>query len=461
MTLPYYKGMSVNACCAAPDDAGKGGTATNYSMTVRAVSEAGMIHIEELLSKKIGLEPESIGRKRIADIVNTRMELFRIDDVNKYLQRLKSDPAELEGLIEDVTVPETWFFRDIESFNYLKKYVRDECPASERKIFRVLSVPCSTGEEPYSIAMTLLEAGLLPEDFQIDAVDINPKTIATAKRAVYGKSAFRGGNIDYRDMYFTPSEEGFVLDPAVAALVNFYRDNFTQSHALWNHGPYEAIFCKNLLIYLTDDARKKVFDNINRLLVPKGIVFNGHAELISFLQYGYKPVKHPRSFACMKMEAGNEEVSVSHKTKRQIPLLQNHALKTKGSKQSRLTLPAEPLPGSNGAKTGAAPKAQGEAEKLAAIRELADAGSLDRALSLCRQFIKKNDHNKEAYYLAGLINLALNNFDKAEGFFQKVLYLDPSHYEALLHMKLLYEKKGDLIKASAMQGRIKRSEAGA
>lgn len=455
MTLPYCKGMSLEACCAAPDNAGQGGTAG-------AVSEAGMIHIEDLLSKKIGLEPQSIGRKRIADVVGTRMELSLIDDVNKYLHKLKSDPAELEGLIEDVTVPETWFFRDNESFNYLKKYAHDEkVSTTEKKIFRVLSVPCSTGEEPYSIAMTLLEAGLLPVDFQIDAVDINPKTIATAKRAVYGKSAFRGGNTDYRDTYFAPSEEGFVLDPAVAALVNFYSDNFTQPHALWNHGPYQAIFCKNLLIYLTDDARKKVFDNINRLLVPKGIVFNGHAELISFLQYGYKPIKHPRSFACMKMEAVMEEVSASHTTKRQMPLSQNNALKTKGSKQSRLALPAEPLPRNKGVRTGAVPKVQGEAEKLAAIRELADAGSLDRALSLCRQFVKKNDHNKEAYYLAGLINLALNNFDKAEGFFQKVLYLDPSHYEALLHMKLLYEKKGDHLKASAMQGRIKRSEAGA
>jgi len=461
MTLPYYKGMSVNACCAVPDDAGKGGTTANHSFTGSAVSEVGMVHVEELLSKKIGLEPESIGRKRIADAVNTRMELFMIDDVNKYLHKLRSDPAEFEELIEDVTVPETWFFRDTESFNYLKKYVHDENPASERNIFRVLSVPCSTGEEPYSIAITLLEAGLLPEDFQIDAVDINPKTIETAKQAVYGKGAFRGENKDYRDKYFTHSKEGFVLDPTIAGSVNFYRDNFTQPHALWNHGPYQIIFCKNLLIYLTSDARKKVFDNIDRLLVPKGIVFNGHAELISFLQYGYKPIKHPRSFACMKIEVGKEEVSVSHKTKTQIPLLQNHALKTKVSKQSRLALPAEPLPRSNGAKTGAAPKVPGETEKLAAIRELADAGSLDRALSMCRQFIKKNDHNKEAYYLAGLINLALNNFDKAENFFQKVLYLDPSHYETLLHMKFLYEKKGDHVKSSAMQGRIKRSEAGA
>jgi chemotaxis protein methyltransferase WspC len=127
-------------------------------------------------------------------------------------------------------------------------------------------------------------------------------------------------------------------------------------------------------------------------------------------------------------------------------------------KQSRLSVPSESLPQKDRAKTGYVSDSQSEAEKLATVRALADAGSLDRALTMCRQFLKKHEHNKEAYYLMGLINLALNSFDKAETFFQKVLYLDPRHYEALIHMKLLYEKKGDQVKASAMKGRIERSE---
>jgi len=246
-------------------------------------------------------------------------------------------------------------------------------------------------------------------------------------------------------------------------LVNFYRDNFVQPYALRDRGPYQIIFCKNLLIYLNDDARKRVFDNINRLLLPKGIVFTGHAELMPFLQYGYRPIKHSRSFACTKIEAGED--SAAHKVRRlNSPgyLCKDEKLKKSIYKREEAKAP--------GAKADAAinksiPKAdlkelrQDEKKSsILMIRKLADKGSLNEALIMCEQFLNKHKHNKEAYYLMGLINLALNIFDEAEVFFQKALYLDPSYYEALLHMKLLYEKKGDQAKASAIKGRIKRFE---
>jgi chemotaxis protein methyltransferase WspC len=434
------------------------------SEAANAAPEAVMLYIEGLLSNKIGLEPESLGRRHIAGVVRARMERSMIDNLNEYLHMLESDPDEIEKLIEDVTVQETWFFRDNESFIYLKKYLHDINPSGYKKnIFKVLSVPCSTGEEPYSIAITLLEAGLLPEHFQIDAIDINPRAIETAKLAVYGKGAFRGEKRDYKDKYFTGSEEGFILDPAIAGSVNFYRENFMQPCFMEENGPYHVIFCKNLLIYLTDDARKKIFDNIDRLLLPEGIVFTGHAELMPFLQYGYRPVRHSRSFACRKQEAG--EGSASHKVK--MPDSPGHLHmdeKLKNSFYNREkagTYGAEADVSIDKIVAEANPKRQKRDNKLSIsmIRKLADEGSLNEALVLCEQFLGKHKHDKEAYYLMGLINLALNIYDTAEAFFQKALYLDPSYYEALLHMKLLHEKKGDHAKASVMEARIKRFKA--
>ncbi len=89
---------------------------------------------------------------------------------------------------------------------------------------------------------------------------------------------------------------------------------------------------------------------------------------------------------------------------------------------------------------------------------LADKGALDKALPLCKQFLELHPRDKDAYCLMGLIKLALDAFAEAEGFFQKALYLDPQHYDTLVHMGLLYEKKGDLAKASLIRGRIKRIE---
>ena len=421
--------------------------------------------IEKRLSETFGLDPESIGKKNIADAVNSIMRASGMHDMHHYLKMLESSPEELEQLAEQVVVPETWFFRDRESFNFLKKYAEKIQHSSYPvKTLRILSVPCSTGEEPYSIAMTLLEAGLPPERFRIDAVEISQKALGIAERAVYGKGSFRGENRDYQYRYFTRSEEGFELDRAITGLVHFYRDNFVQPDALRNHEPYQCVYCKNLLIYLTDDARKMVFANIDRLLVPEGVVFTGHAEMMSFFQYGYSPVKHSRSFACRKTD--NAE-----KIESGLPVQSSSA-----AAASAVTAAASAVT-KNSAKTGHGSPARRHREGtgnadgspvrrhreeptpesvLARVRVLADRGDLREALKLCGQFLKEHSGNKEAYYLMGLINLALDSFAGAEDFFQKALYLDPFYYEALLHMSLLYEKKDDQARASIIRGRIRR-----
>ena len=403
--------------------------------------------IEKFLSETFGFDPESIGRKNIADAVNSRMRTSMVHDVSHYLKMLKSYPEELEKLVEQVVVPETWFFRDRESFNFLRKHIEKTRHSSyPAKTLRILSVPCSTGEEPYSIAMALLEAGLSPERFRIDAIDISQKAIGIAKRAVYGKGSFRGENKGYQDRYFTPVEGGFKLDPAITGLVHFYQDNFVQPHAIRNYEPYQCVFCKNLLIYLTDDARKKVFANLDRLLIPEGVVFTGHSEMMSFLRYGYNPVKHSRSFACRKADNAEKiESGIS------IP-----SLSTVAANATVSTVTASPAKMEHGSPAHRNSEEAAPDAVLARVRALADKGDLEEALKLCGQFLKEHSDNKEAYYLMGLINLALDSFARAEDFFQKALYLDPCYYEALLHMRLLYEKRDDQARASIIGERIRR-----
>ena len=137
--------------------------------------------IEALLRQKIGLDANSIGSRTIARAVEQRQIACGLPDRAAYLRHLQTVARELEELIETVVVPETWFFRDTEPFVYLNQYVRSEWLKANFSILRVLSVPCSTGEEPYSIAMTLLDSGLNPTQFCIDAVDVhkNKKSVPT------------------------------------------------------------------------------------------------------------------------------------------------------------------------------------------------------------------------------------------------------------------------------------------
>src|SRR5262249_52444873 len=143
--------------------------------------------IVALLGHTIGLNPEAIGVETIVRAVRQRMAQCGTSDVQTYLDRIQTSEPELQALIDEVVVPETWFFRDQMPFAYLGRYVMAEwLPSHQHGVLRVLSLACSTGEEPYSVAMALLDTGLPPQHFHIDAVDISHKALHRAQGAVYG-----------------------------------------------------------------------------------------------------------------------------------------------------------------------------------------------------------------------------------------------------------------------------------
>jgi chemotaxis protein methyltransferase WspC len=116
--------------------------------------------IEALLQKAMGLKVTSIGKPTLDRSVERRMKALSIDDKDAYVEKLKSSAHELKELIEEVVIPETWFFRDQEPFKAMIQYlVTQWAPIHQNNLFKVLSIPCSTGEEPYSLTMSLLSSG--------------------------------------------------------------------------------------------------------------------------------------------------------------------------------------------------------------------------------------------------------------------------------------------------------------
>lgn len=181
--------------------------------------------IEAMLRQKIGLDANSIGSRTIARAVEQRRVACGLRDQTSYFQHLQTSAKELEELIETVVVPETWFFRDKEPFVYLSQYVTSQWLKANFSILRVLSVPCSTGEEPYSIAMTLLDSGLTPNQFCIDAVDISKRALLKAKQALYSKRAFRGGGVEAKLRYFEQVADSYQVRPIVRDTVKFIQGN--------------------------------------------------------------------------------------------------------------------------------------------------------------------------------------------------------------------------------------------
>src|SRR5438067_1000584 len=146
--------------------------------------------IEHLLRENMGLSIPSVGAGIIDCAVKRRMATCGCTMEEQYVLRIESDVSELQELIEAVVVPETWFFRDSESYVALANWVmQDWLRNNLAETLKILSVPCSTGEEPYSIAMTLLSLGIPASGFRIDAVDISATHLSAAAAGRYSTNS--------------------------------------------------------------------------------------------------------------------------------------------------------------------------------------------------------------------------------------------------------------------------------
>src|ERR1700722_3528138 len=179
------------------------------------------VGFENLLRQKMGLTAASIGSPAVERAVKSRMADLGYAQAADYGCYLSASAEELQELIEAVVVPETWFFRDPQAYVALARLVTEEL----RSALRVLSIPCSTGEEPYSLVMSLLDAGFLPQQLRVDAVDISARALAVAKRGVYGSNSFRGADLTFRDKYFQPTAKGYAMTEPVRTHVMFHQRN--------------------------------------------------------------------------------------------------------------------------------------------------------------------------------------------------------------------------------------------
>jgi chemotaxis protein methyltransferase WspC len=248
--------------------------------------------IAALLKERTGLDAASIAVGCVERAVKERLGEQGIGDLQVYWERLCASDRELQALIEAIVVPETWFFRDHEAFAALVRVVREEWLAKHAQgTLRLLSLPCSTGEEPFSMAMALLDGGLPPARFHIDAVDISTRAIAWAERGLYGKNSFRAKDLGFRDRYFEPVERGHRLSDVVRRQVTFRHGNLLSSGGLRGAQGYDVIFCRNMLIYFDEASQRETIEAMYDCLSPGGYICLGHSESMSRMSSLFRPRK--------------------------------------------------------------------------------------------------------------------------------------------------------------------------
>ena len=404
--------------------------------------------IAALLKEKMGLDAESIGVACVERAVRERLAARGVKDVQVYWEQLNAFEQELQELIEAIVIPETWFFRDPEAFAALARGVREEwLPKHAEGTLRLLSLPCSTGEEPFSMAMALLDSGLPPSRFHIDAIDISTRAIAWAEQGTYGKNSFRIKDLSFRDRYFEPAERGYRLSDGVRRQVHFRHGNLLS--AGWLHGAhgYDAIFCRNVLIYFDRVTQRRAIEVLGRLLTPSGLLFVGPSETGLLLDHGFVSAGIPLAFAFR--QACSSVPQLKGRRRMAPAVIVAQAVREKPSKPASVPMPLPQLAPAE--KTIAATE-----HWIEQARHLANHGKLVEALTCCEQNLRSQPASAETYHLIGLLHDAAGRVREAAEHYRKALYLDPQHSEALVHLAVALQKEGDARGAERLFERANR-----
>ncbi|MGF6517729.1 chemotaxis protein methyltransferase WspC [Pseudomonas sp. BT76 TE3572] len=410
----------------------------------------------DFLKERIGLDVTSVGPAIIERAVRQRSTASNALTADEYWHILQGSQDEQQALIEAVIVPETWFFRYPESFATLAKLAAKRLSdINNMRALRILSLPCSTGEEPYSIAMALLDAGLQPHQFKVEGMDVSPLSVEKARRALYGKNSFRGQDIAFRDRHFTAEgEEGYRLSGRVLEQVRLQVGNLLDPTLLANEPPYDFVFCRNLLIYFDQPTQQQVFEVLKRLTHFDGVLFIGPAEGSLLGRFGMRSIGIPQSFAFSRQSAP-EPAPIATFVPTPLPVSQPVRSVAPPPVRSRPFATVAPLP----VVTKVANP--DSATLLANIAALANEGKSAEARAACDSYLRSHEPVAQVFYWLGLLSDVAGSALEAQGFYRKALYLDPQHPDALMHLAALLQSLGDTAGARRLQDRAARSERAA
>ena len=240
-----------------------------------------------LITGRIGLHFDETKFDFLGDVLRARMEAKKCVAFDEYAHLLGSNKGreEFRALAEQLTVGETFFFRNADNFRaFTELQLPDRLRANAAtKRLRILSAGCSSGDEAHSIAILLRET--VPDiagwDVRITGIDLNPAILAKASAGKYSEWSLRVTPDETRRKYFQQDGRGFVLNSDIRKMVSFQERNLTEPDAtFWHAHSYDVIFCRNVLMYFTTEIMQQVVRRLHTALVPGGYLFLGHAETL-------------------------------------------------------------------------------------------------------------------------------------------------------------------------------------
>jgi chemotaxis protein methyltransferase CheR len=257
------------------------------------ISDGEFAALRDLIRERFGLYYDDQKRFLLLSRLQTRLAKRGFETYGAYVAFLRSDPRreeEWSDLASALSNNETYFFRERAQLKALADGIVDEFLARSSRV-RLWSAACSSGEEAYSLAMTLLASGKLGDaQLSIRATDISTRVLGIAERGFYRALSFRATEPAMIQRWFQAHDDGFVIDERIKRLVAFGRLNLLDATRIAAEGPFDAIFCRNVLIYFDKPTQKRVVESFAKALRPGGYLFLGHAESLFHLTDLYEPI---------------------------------------------------------------------------------------------------------------------------------------------------------------------------
>ncbi|HEY6767008.1 MAG TPA: protein-glutamate O-methyltransferase CheR [Candidatus Sulfotelmatobacter sp.] len=268
--------------------------------------------IRDLVYQSAGIFHADNKLRLLQDRCGRRMKALHSKNLREYYQSLTVNPtrqAELIALLNEITIGETCFFRNQPQLEALREVVIPKIIEAKAKLpihkLRIWSAGCSTGEEPYTLSMLLMEEALgrLKDwTFEILATDLNRNSLAHAQNAVYGSYSTRNLTPLYEQRYFQPAETQLQVLPSVRRHVTFSRLNLSDNAPMLFMKSLDLIFCCNVLIYFDLASKQRVIQHFYNNLLPHGYLFMGHSESLYGVSQDFRLVHLPGATAYVKGE---------------------------------------------------------------------------------------------------------------------------------------------------------------
>jgi len=412
---------------------------------------------------------------------------FGYDDVEKFILHIMSSPLtheHMEVLAANLTINETYFWREPQTFEALEQIIIPELIRQRQKgekRIRIWSAGCSTGEEPYSIAIALNR--LIPDikdwNIPILATDINPRVLRQATTGKYGQWSFRGAPQWLKEQYFVPKpNHKFEIASEIKRMVNYEYLNLAEDiypSSLNHTNAIDIIYCRNVLMYFTQDRFRQVVRRFYNSLVQGGYLVVSASELSMQNFPDFIPINIPGMVLYQKNSKKTEnhykytiketplEPVLLKELPEPEPSIEDLKLQLREIEKENITTTEIPKQivsinkkSSKSPSQGSDPdvidklqkEAQASDEQLLLIRNFANQGKLTDALKKCEKEIAANKTDQRLHYLYATIQQENNQLNEAIASLKRAIYLDPDFVLSYYSLGNIYKQLGDAKKAN-------------